>query len=751
MGTACNEQTESGLAILLPFGKWHLAVVVMLLPFLAKAWQSDSVRQAFVKKIAEPIRPDGVLDEPIWQTIEPVNHFWQYAPSDSVPAEYQTELYFAYDDQYLYVGVKCHAAGNRFIVPSLRRDYRGGGSDNINLLFDTFNDRTNAFHFGLNPYGVRRESLISNGGRNRSDFDSSWDNRWQGDARMYDNYWTAEFAIPFRTLRYKEGQQHWRFNCYRIDAQNNEFSVWQRVPRNQWIFNVAYMGVLAFEEPLGKPGRNLSVIPYLTAGMNQDFLENGGASAFHFNAGGDVKVGLSAGLNLDLTVNPDFSQVEVDRQVTNLTRFEVFLPEKRQFFLENADLFGRFGEERVNPFFSRRIGISIDTATGQNIQNPIWFGARLSGKLTEEWRVGLLDIQAAPDAANGLPAYNYAVAAVQRRVFTRSNIGAIAVSKQALDEPGSDEFSAYNRVLGLHYNHFSADNRWVGQAYYLRSFSPEGGARTDAHGASLSYTERRFRVAWTHSYVGENFRAEVGFVPRTNFWRIRPEARLYFYSPDGWLNQHGPGVEAEVIFQPGLGRTDHKVGAYWDVQFRDNSRGRITLQHNYIFLKKDFDPTRSPGATPLPGQQGYNFVDVEMRYGSDRRKPLFVRGRTNVGQFYNGWRLSFNGSLSWRLQPYAVIELSTSYNYVALPEPYPTAAIVLIGPRIDLTFSRSLFLTTFFQYNRQIDNININARLQWRFAPVSDIFLVYTDNYYASDLGQKNRAIVFKMSYWLNP
>ncbi len=734
-----------------PFGKWHLWWLAMALPHLATAQLADTTRVAFVKKIEAEMRIDGRLDEPVWQTLPVVNHFWQYIPTDSVPAVYQTELRFAYDDEYLYVGVVCHAAGPHFIVPSLRRDYRGGGSDNINLLFDTFNDRTNAFHFGLNPYGVRRESLISNGGQSRSDFDSSWDNRWLGDAQRFDDRWTAEFAIPFRTLRYKEGQRRWRFNCYRIDTQNNEFSVWQRVPRNQWVFNVAYMGELVFEQPLHKPGRNISLIPYLRADWAKDYLEGAQAADKGIYLGGDLKIGLSAGLNLDLTVNPDFSQVEVDRQVVNLTRFELFFPERRQFFLENADLFARFGEQDVNPFFSRRIGISIDTATGQNIQNPLYFGARLSGKLTEAWRVGLLDIQAAPDDANGLPPYNYAVLALQRKVFTRSNVGLIALNKQALQQPAAEAFSPYDRLLGLEYNLASADNRWLGKVYFLQQFNAQAARPATAHGLALSYTDRRLMLAWRHTWVDEAFSPEVGFVPRRNFWRIQPEARLFFYSTRGLFNQFGPGVEARLYYRPGFGRTDHTLGLYFDFQLQDNSRGRLTLQHDYIFLFDDFDPTRTPGAQPLPGNQGYSFAQLVLRYGSDRRKPLFVRGRANIGQFFNGWRSSLNLGLSWRLQPYAVIELNGSYNYVALPEPYPTATIVLVGPRIDLTFSRSLFLTTFFQYNRQIDNININARLQWRFAPVSDIFLVYTDNYYASDLTGKNRALVFKVSYWFNP
>ena len=226
------------------------------------------------------------------------------------------------------------------------------------------------FLFGMNPYGVRREALIANGGRMTDDFSESWDNKWTGQAQIFDDHWVAEFAIPFKTLRFQQGDKQWRFNSYRYDTQVNEISSWYRIPQNQIIMDLGHMGDMIWDKPLGKPGTNFSVIPYSTAGVFRD-LENPMQTNAKWNTGigADAKIGLTSGLNLDLTINPDFSQVEVDDQVINLDRFEIRLPEKRQFFLENADLFSSFGGGRENPFFSRRIGVSIDSATGQNVQN----------------------------------------------------------------------------------------------------------------------------------------------------------------------------------------------------------------------------------------------------------------------------------------------------------------------------------------------------------------------------------------------
>lgn len=704
-----------------------------------------------VRLIDEPIIIDGILDEAVWVKSPMATNFWEYFPSDTVQAEYQTEIYMAYDEQFLYLAAKCHAPGNQYVTNSLRRDFRAGGSDNLTFIFDTFRDRTNAIVFGMNPFGVNREALIFNGGQDGGDFREEWDNKWKGDAKIFDDYWTCELAIPMSSLRFPSGEREWYFNAYRFDTQTNSRSSWNQIPRNQPIMSLAYLGRMVWEVPPVVKGSGITVIPYLTGGVQRDF-EAETPNDWTGNFGADAKIRVSSGLNLDLTINPDFSQVEVDQQVVNLSRFELFFPERRQFFLENADLFGRFGFDRANPFFSRRIGVTRDTSTGQAVQNSIYYGARLSGKLDNNWRIGLLNMQAEPNRRNGLPSYNYTVAALQRKVGLRSNLGLIAVNKETFSSSFSDtlsDFTAFNRVLGVDYNLATADNSWTGKTFFHYSFSPEQGRNPFSHGFALEHRKREFAVSYAHSYIGEEFNAEVGFVPRRNFFTINPDVRYFFYPKSGPFNQHGPGIQTEILWTPAQGRTDQETTVFWDFNLANSGGAWIGLRNQYTFLLEDFDPTRSD-ATPLPGQQGYNYSSLSLFYRSDPRPAFSYRVDGRVGGFFNGNRYSVGGELTYRYQPYGRITFNIDYSYIDLPAPHASTGIFLIGPRIDLTFSRSIFLTTFVQYNDQIDNLNINARFQWRFAPVSDFFLVYTDNYNTEVFGPKNRAIVAKFTYWLN-
>jgi hypothetical protein len=348
-----------------------------------------------VKHTTAIIKPDGVLDEPIWETTESANAFNQYFPLDTVKAQNQSEIKILYDDKNIYIGIKAYSIGKNYALQSLKRDFTGSGIDSFSLLFDTYNDGTNAFFFSINPQGVLREGLMSNGGNEFNNLDLSWDVKWQGDSKIYDDYFTAEMIIPLTSLKFVEGAIKWRLNSYRIDTQSNERSTWVRIPQNQSITNLAFMGEMVFEKPLGKSKSPLAIIPYINARLQKDFETNEGFN--NLKVGGDAKVAIGNSLNLDLTLNPDFSQVEVDDQVTNLTRFEVSLPEKRQFFVDNSDLFASFGDQRdANPFFSRRIGIARDTE-GKSLENRIISGARLSGKLTKDLRVGVLNIQTAKD------------------------------------------------------------------------------------------------------------------------------------------------------------------------------------------------------------------------------------------------------------------------------------------------------------------------------------------------------------------
>lgn len=709
-----------------------------------------------LKKTLERPTIDGDVTEAAWFTGQPARQFWQIFPTDSVRAPWDTEIFMTYDDQFLYVAAKCYSQGSSFVIPSLRRDYRAGGNDNITFVFDTFRDRTNAIVFGMNPLGVTREALISNGGVDPGrDFDEFWDNKWQGASRIHEGYWSCELAIPFSSLRFREGDTEWFFNSYRFDMQANVQSTWNRIPQNQPIMSLGYMGKMIWDAPLRKPGANASIIPYVNTGYAHRFVEDGvripdSRPEYNFNLGADAKIQVSSGLNLDLTINPDFSQVEVDRQVINLDRFEIFFPERRQFFLENADLFSSFGSGRINPFFSRRIGVTQDPSTGQNVQNPIYAGARLSGKLDNNWRIGLLSMQAAPNQRLDQPSTNYTVAALQRKVFSRSNIAAMFVNKQSFSRSDSAGTApAFNRVAGLDYNIASSDNKLTGKVFYHRSFSPGGNEGAFAHGANMEYRVKRWSAAWEHQWVGSGYNAEVGFVPRKNFFRISPNVQYFFYPGKGAFNQHNIGTEVSVLWMPELGRTDHEYNLWWEGSLRNTGEVSAGVSNQYIYLFDSFDPSGT-GGRPLPAGTAYNFTGVGGSYQSDRRPKLNYQIEPAFGQYFNGYAFNLEGSVSYRYQPYGSIAVNFNYTAIDLPEPYSDASVVLIGPRIDLTFSKSVFLTTFIQYNQQIDNININARLQWRYAPVSDFFLVYTDNYNALNISTKNRALVAKWTYWLN-
>ena len=722
----------------------------------------------FLKKTTESITIDGVLDEKAWFEGRPAVQFWQHFPVDTVHAKNQTEIFMTYDDQYLYVATKCYSNDKEYIISSLKRDYRFPGNDNISLLFDTYGDETNAFLFGMNPLGVRREALISNGGRMRSDFASSWDNKWLGEAKIHDGYWIAEFAIPFKTLRFHEGSQRWRFNSYRFDSDQNEITTWKQIRQNQLIMDLGHMGDMVWEEPLKKPGTNVSVIPYASSGLFRDFTDaNESKPDFRGGIGGDAKIGITSGLNLDLTLNPDFSQVEVDQQVTNLDRFEIFLPEKRQFFLENADLFNSFGGRRSNPFFSRRIGVAIDTATGQNIQNKILYGARLSGKLNDDLRIGLLNMQTEKQSENGLPGFNYSVAAVQQKVFSRSNISAIFVNKQAANagefQGPNQSFKDFNRLAGVEYRLATPNNRWTGKFYYHQVFSPRDIGDKFSAFAQLEYLKRRYRLELASLFVGEGFEAEVGFVPRRDFHIVSPEVQLFFYPQNDLLSEHSLNVDFRHIYKvgtdgnpllPKYGLSDRELDAEWEFSFTNSSSATLGLQYTWVFLLRDFDPTRGQEeGVFLPAGSDYGFTSFTAQYESDSRKKFSFDLGTNIGQFYNGARTGFEGDFTYRYQPYGSIAINYGINYLKLDAPFQPTTAWLFGPKIDLTFSKKVFLTTFIQYNSQFDNLNINARFQYRFAPVSDFFLVYTDNYLFDPWSQfsvRNRGLVAKVTYWLN-
>ena len=712
-----------------------------------------------IRKTNEAINIDGIPDELVWSTADSAYNFTQNFPTDSLPAKAQTVAKILYDESNIYVlGIMRNLPGGRkYVTPSLRRDFRGAANDSFSVLFDTFSDRTNGVLFGVNPFGVMREAIITNGGSGSGSFSLDWDNKWFAEARQFDGYWVVEMAIPFKTLRFNEGVDSWLVNFYRVDSEYAERSTWSPIKRTFSIFNMATIREIRWDQPTKKPGTNLSVIPFVAANTGRNF-EEGTSEQLNFSTGFDAKYAVTSGLNLDLTVNPDFSQVEVDQQVTNLDRFEIFFPERRQFFLENADLFSGFGNRGTRPFFSRRIGITQDTLTGNNIQNSIPFGARLSGKVNNDLRIGVLSMQAGRDEANGLPSYNYSMVSLQQKVFDRSNISAFVVNKQTFDdasEYNSAELSEHNRTVGLEYGLASANNVWNGRFFYHRSFDEVQPNQPFAAGASINYDIQTWSVDVFSQIVGEGYNPEVGFVRRNDIRQLASTIQYRWFPKSGKIQRHGPGFDFDMLGNDTFGFLDWDYNLLYNINFLNTSSFNLRLRRQFTYLFDSFDPSGSDGLE-LAADTEYTVFQIIAGFESDQRKKFFYSLRTRSGEYFNGHRLNLQGSVGYRYQPLGFASLDFAYNRILLPEPFTTTTLYLLGPRFDFTFSKNIFLATFFQYNSQIENLSINTRFQWRFKPVSDIFLVYTDNYFADHQGgwqigsPRTRALTFKITYWLN-
>ncbi len=718
-----------------------------------------------LQRASGPISIDGYLEEPEWKMADVASGFYLHFPVDTTKATYDTEVRATFDDQNLYFSFVCYDQSADYIMQSLRRDFDWPLNDNISLYFDPFGDYTNGFGFMITPMGVQREGLVENGG----DVNIDWDNKWYSAVQQYEDRWVAEIAIPLKSIRYNDDLREWNINFLRNHLRFNQRSTWIPVPLQFRASSMVFTGKLVWPENPPKAGTNLSVIPYVTANNSRDF-ENSTSPIRGVNAGFDAKIAVTPSLNLDLTVNPDFSQVEVDEQVINLSRFEFRFPERRQFFLENSDLFGQFGFPTSRPFFSRRIGIATDTL-GNTEPIPIQFGARLSGKLGSDWRIGLLNMQTGQQESLGLPAQNYGVIALQKKVFDRSNIGFVLVNKQSMgidesqpetffnpeirrtrivDNDTIREFKPYNRVAGIEYNLFSSDNKWEGDFYYQNSFDEWTEDKNYNHGAFLRYQSRNFSLSYFHEAVGENFTADAGFVPRVGFNRFFLSPRINLFPKNPNIATHEFSISASHITDTGFLITDREYTARYSLNFIGSATFNAEVTRNYELMFFDFNPIRPKGDSVLIVGTDYTWNRARLAFGSDRRDIVNFDIASSYGGFYNGSLFNITGRLNYRYQPYVLLSINFDYNDIRLAEGFGEAKFFLIGPRLDLTFTDKLFLTSFFQYNNRLDNVNINTRLQWRFKPVSDLFLVYTDNYVPNSFEVKNRALVLKLTYWLN-
>jgi hypothetical protein len=683
----------------------------------------------------ETITIDGILDEQVWKTADFATHLQRVLPTDTGFAAQQTEIKVTYDESNLYFGIICHDTipGKR-PVESLRRDFTFGKNDNFIVFMDTYNDQTNGFAFGISAAGAQWDGVQANGGLVNLD----WDIKWRSEVKNYPDKWVAEFAIPFRSIRYNGGEKEWGINFSRLDLKSNEKSSWAPMPRQFATATLSFAGSLIWEKPLPSSGTRFSLIPYVSGRTTQNKLKGEGFKP-KANAGIDAKVILSTSMNLDLTVNPDYSQVEVDRQVTNLDRFELFFPEKRQFYLENSDLFAKLGNDNLRPFFSRRIGL----------ESSVLAGARLSGKIGNNWRIGLMDIQT--NQNDTVIGSNFTVAAVQRQVFSHSNITAFLVNKQMMNMNNDTSFSkdGYNRIAGVEYNLVSSNNRWIGKAFYHQALYTGATGNTSAVSGNIAYTTQYLSVGANQSLVGRNYNAEVGYIRRKGYYELNPFIQYRFYPSHSKIADHGPAFKTDMFFDPDMKLTDRDMQLLYTVEWMNKSILIADVKNSFIKLLAPFDPTNSHGI-PLETNSRFNWTEMGISYTSDIRKTFNWLVSTRYGGYFNGNRTSVAAELYYRVQPYGSLAIVSSYNNISMPSPYKSAEFLLIGPRLDFTFTNKIFFTSLVQYNNQIDNLNLNLRFQWRFAPVSDLFVVYTENSYPSNFNVKNRGLSVKLSYWFN-
>jgi hypothetical protein len=683
-----------------------------------------------VKKSQSEIKIDGVIIELDWLVAQKADNFRLVLPIDTGFAAQPSEIMMTYDDKALYIAqIFYDTIPGKRIMESFRRDFNFGSNDNLLVFFDTFLDQTNGFSFGVSASGAKWDGLMSGGSKVTLD----WDTKWESKTKQYPDKWVTEMRIPFKSFRYPTGSQLWNVNFSRLDLKSNEKSSWAPVPRQFPTASLAYTGVMKFDESLPKPKPQISFIPYIFGSYANDYVKGTGAE-YRKDFGFDAKIGVSTSMTLDLTYNPDFSQVEVDQQITNIDRFELFFPEKRQFFLENSDLFAGFGYNTVTPFFSRRIGLDA----------PILAGARLSGKIGNDWRIGIMNMTT--QETDDLLARNFTVGSVQKKVFARSNVGFIFVNKEYFDQPV--DTTMFNRVFGFDYNLASKNNFWGGKFFYHRSFQPENPDKQYSQGATLSYSTKHIQARMSQTAVGENYLAEVGYVRRTGYNFLGPEF-TYLFVPNKRIVSHGITLKNENYFDPGYHKIEHENTISYQLGFQNSSRLDFGYKDFYVELQDDFDPTHE-GDYYLPAGSAYDFAGAFVAYASTQKTMFTWMGEAAKGTFYNGKIQYIKGNVGYRFQPYVKLSMNFNYTDMDLPAPYERTKYLLLGPKMDVTFTDKLFWTTFVQYNEQVDNLNVNMRIQWRYQPVSDIFLVYTDNFVPGTWSSRNRALVLKMTYWFN-
>jgi len=680
---------------------------------------SEGPRRIQAQLISEAIKVDGVLDEPAWSSAQTATDFRQESPDEGALASEKTEVRVLFDEKNIYFGIRAFDSdAKRVNARELVRDATFVNDDKVEILLDTYHDRRNAFRFAVNPLGTQQDALITDEGR---DVNISWDAPWLSEGRIDASGFVVEIAIPLTTLRFTEGIDKWGFNIARIIRRKNEENLWTSWQRSFGLERVSQAGELTGVQEIRR--RRLREIKPYASGEWREGVPLVGKEGFDAGVRGRAglevaKLGITPSLTAEFTVNPDFGQAEVDSQVVNLTRFSVFFPEKRDFFLENSGifLFGREGENQA--FFTRRIGL-----TDEGLPVPIDYGAKVTGKIGP-YNVGFLQVQTRklgePSTASGIPRDHFTVLRVKRDILKRSSIGAIFVNRQgATVARGSD----YNRVGGADAE-FNLTDHYKIKAFWMGSLTP--GVRSSAGSSRLEsiFENDLYRFITVYEDVGAKFNPAVGFIERK---AIHQYFGQFAYKPRPKFIPHVQQMEFETqieYYSDRAGRlATRQTELSWDTIFKNSSEFFFRpIEAVTDVLTEPFEIR--PGIIIPAGT--YNFNRPRVSFTSDRSKPIVFTGREKWGDFYSGKRYETSVGITWRPSPHMLLDLSESYNRVRLPQ--GNFSTSLFAGRVNYNFSRKLLTSALVQLNSAARLSVINVRLRYIYRPNSDFFVIYNQS-----------------------
>lgn len=724
---------------------------IFLLSILPMICTGQSVKSISVSQSNRPIVIDGILSDEIWQYATVASEFERNFPDDRTHAQYSTEVKVTYDHEYLYIGaILFRNPEKRYSISSLKKDFVFYENDAFGLTLDTFGDFTNGYGFYVNAFGARRDEQISVG----TFVDATLDINWKAEVTRSAESYTVELAIPFKYLRFS-GEGSWNVNFVRNDMGTNERSSWVRTPINFLLGNLAFAGKLTFGSPITSENKLYSLIPSLTFSRENSTNED---NKLKLQPSLDAKVALSSSLNMDLTVNPDFSQAEVDQVQLNLTRFELAFPENRMFFIENSDLFSAFGDNtwgspQNRPFYSRQIGLTYDSATSGYMPSPILGGIRVSGKLNKNLRVGSMSIFSRGNRASSenSPSQNVTVVAAQQKMFSRSNIAVMLVNRQSLENNSLRKFafnsSDYNRVLALEYNFASPSDKISGKVYRHFMFGPANEHAEFSQGFVLKHNTSHWRNTLALTQITENYRPEVGFVPRNDVLGLALHAAYSVFPKTGRINQVETIVNPQLFLRSDGSYQDHMIISGFHLVSRKTQNFWLVHIQEQIRLKAQFDPLFN-GEAKLDSGTLATFDYARLNYGSDKRQKTNWELTVDAGEYYQGHQFRAEGNFNYRLQPWTILGVTYNAGVFKLPPPFSSNQIYYVGPKVEISFTRNLFLTAVTQYSSLATNLTYYGRLQWRFKALSDLFVIYSANRDTNIKEFRNQNLVVKMVVW---